>query len=81
MAKMIIFNEEARKKLKKGVDTVANAVKITIGPRGRNVVLDKGYGSPTITTISVSGCFQACLTAGSTCNSIMYFRDQVKNIQ
>lgn len=54
MAKMIIFNEEARKKLKKGVDTVANAVKITIGPRGRNVVLDKGFGSPTITNDGVS---------------------------
>lgn len=54
MAKKIIFNEEARKALKKGVDTVANAVKVTIGPRGRNVVLDKGYGSPTITNDGVS---------------------------
>lgn len=54
MAKAIIFNEEARRALKKGVDTVANAVKVTIGPRGRNVVLDKGYGSPTITNDGVS---------------------------
>src|SRR3954468_19415871 len=54
MAKVIVFNEEARKALKKGVDTVADAVKITIGPRGRNVVLDKGYGSPTITNDGVS---------------------------
>jgi chaperonin GroEL len=54
MAKMIVFNEDARKKLKKGVDTVANAVKITIGPRGRNVVLDKGFGTPTITNDGVS---------------------------
>lgn len=54
MAKKIIFNEEARKALKKGVDTVANAVKATIGPRGRNVVLDKGYGSPMITNDGVS---------------------------
>lgn len=54
MAKQIVFNEEARKALKKGVDTVANAVKVTIGPRGRNVVLDKGYGSPTITNDGVS---------------------------
>lgn len=54
MAKQIIFNEEARKSLKKGVDTVANAVKITIGPRGRNVVIDKGYGAPTITNDGVS---------------------------
>ena len=44
MAKKILYNEEARKALKKGIDTVADVVKITIGPRGRNVVLDKGYG-------------------------------------
>lgn len=54
MAKKIIYNEEARKALKKGVDTVADAVKITLGPRGRNVVLDKGYGAPTITNDGVS---------------------------
>src|SRR5262245_59034994 len=54
MAKQIIWSEDARKSLKRGVDTVANAVKITIGPRGRNVVLDKGYGSPTITNDGVS---------------------------
>lgn len=54
MSKTILFNEEARKALKRGVDTVANAVKVTIGPRGRNVVLDKGYGSPTITNDGVS---------------------------
>lgn len=54
MAKQIIFNEDARKRLKKGVDKVADAVKITIGPRGRNVVLDKGYGAPTITNDGVS---------------------------
>lgn len=54
MAKQIYFNEQARKALKKGVDVVADAVKITIGPRGRNVVLDKGYGTPTITNDGVS---------------------------
>lgn len=54
MAKKILFNEDARKALKRGVDTVANAVKVTIGPRGRNVVLDKGFGSPTITNDGVS---------------------------
>ncbi|MFA6295027.1 MAG: chaperonin GroEL [Candidatus Paceibacterota bacterium] len=54
MSKKILYNEEARKALKNGVDIVANAVKITIGPRGRNVVLDKGYGSPTITNDGVS---------------------------
>jgi len=54
MAKQVIFGEDVKKKLKKGVDTVANAVKITLGPRGRNVVLDKGYGGPTITNDGVS---------------------------
>ncbi len=54
MAKQIIFNEEARKSLKRGVDAVVNAVKVTIGPRGRNVVIDKGYGAPTITNDGVS---------------------------
>lgn len=54
MAKQILYNEDARKALKRGVDVVANAVKITIGPRGRNVVLDKGYGAPTITNDGVS---------------------------
>jgi len=54
MSKRILFNEEARSALKRGVDAVANAVKITIGPRGRNVVLDKGYGAPTITNDGVT---------------------------
>ncbi len=54
MAKQILYNEKARKALKDGVDAVADVVKITIGPRGRNVVLDKGYGSPTITNDGVS---------------------------
>ena len=49
MAKVIKFNEDARKALEVGVDTLADAVKITLGPKGRNVVLDKGYGIPTIT--------------------------------
>lgn len=54
MAKTILFHEDARKALKRGVDIVADAVKVTIGPRGRNVVLEKGYGSPTITNDGVS---------------------------
>ena len=54
MSKIIKYNEDARKALKRGVDAVADAVKITIGPRGRNVVLDKGYGAPTITNDGVS---------------------------
>ena len=54
MAKKILYNEAARKALKNGIDAVADAVKLTIGPRGRNVVLDKGYGAPTITNDGVS---------------------------
>lgn len=54
MAKQILYNEKAREALKKGVDVVADAVKITVGPRGRNVVLEKGYGAPTITNDGVS---------------------------
>lgn len=54
MAKQIIYNEDVKKALKRGVDTVANAVKVTLGPRGRNVVLDKGFGGPTITNDGVS---------------------------
>jgi chaperonin GroEL len=54
MAKQVIFDEDVKKRLKGGVDTVANAVKVTLGPRGRNVILDKGYGSPTITNDGVS---------------------------
>ena len=49
MAKQIEFNEEARHSLKRGVDTLANAVKTTLGPKGRNVALDRKYGAPTVT--------------------------------
>src|SRR4029079_2865745 len=49
MAKQILFNEAARRALKRGVDQVADAVKTTLGPRGRNVAIDKKYGAPTIT--------------------------------
>jgi len=54
MAKEILFNEDAQKKLKSGVDQVANTVKVTLGPLGRNVALDKGYGGPTITNDGVT---------------------------
>ncbi len=54
MAKQLIFNEEARAKLKKGVDQLADAVKITLGPRGKNVAIDKGYGAPQIINDGVS---------------------------
>ncbi len=54
MSKKIIFKEDARKALKSGLDKVANAVKVTLGPKGRNVVLGSSYGSPTITNDGVS---------------------------
>ncbi len=54
MAKQIKFQEEARKKLKTGADKLANTVKVTLGPKGRNVVLDKGFGAPTITNDGVT---------------------------
>lgn len=54
MAKQIVFDDQARKKIKEGVDKLANAVKVTLGPKGRNVLLEKSYGSPTITKDGVS---------------------------
>lgn len=54
MAKKIIFNEEARSALQNGVNRIADAIKVTLGPRGRNVVFDKGYGAPTITNDGVT---------------------------
>lgn len=49
MAKDIKFSSDARAGLEAGIDKLANAVKVTLGPKGRNVVLDKAYGAPTIT--------------------------------
>ena len=54
MAKQIIYGEEARKALLNGVDQLANTVKITLGPKGRNVVLDKKFGAPLITNDGVT---------------------------
>ncbi len=54
MSKQIKYKEEARESLKRGVDKISNAVKVTLGPKGRNVVLDKGFGSPTITKDGVT---------------------------
>lgn len=54
MAKQILYSEDARHQLLKGVNTLANAVKVTLGPKGRNVVLDRGYGAPTITKDGVT---------------------------
>ena len=54
MSKLIIFDEEARRALQRGVDQVANAVKVTMGPKGRSVVLDKKFGTPLITNDGVT---------------------------
>ena len=54
MAKQLFFDIEARNKMKKGVDTLANAVKVTLGPKGRNVVLEKKFGAPAITKDGVT---------------------------
>lgn len=54
MAKEITFDREAREALKRGVDALANAVKVTLGPKGRNVVIDKSFGAPTVTKDGVS---------------------------
>ena len=54
MAKMIVYGEEARKKLQSGIDQLADTVKVTLGPKGRNVVLGKKYGSPLITNDGVT---------------------------
>ena len=48
-AKQLVFSEDARRKLKRGIDTVASAVSTTLGPKGRNVAIDKKFGAPTIT--------------------------------
>lgn len=53
-AKKVLFDTEAREKLKKGVDTLANAVKVTLGPKGKNVIIDKKFGAPSITKDGVS---------------------------
>src|SRR5919205_1367061 len=49
MAKQLVFNEDARRRLKKGIDVLAEAVKTTLGPKGRNVALDKKFGAPSVT--------------------------------
>ena len=54
MAKNISYNVEARDALKRGVDQLANAVKVTLGPKGRNVIIDKKFGAPHITKDGVS---------------------------
>jgi chaperonin GroEL len=54
MAKEITFDTSARDRIKKGVDKLANAVKVTLGPKGRNVIIDKKFGEPTVTKDGVT---------------------------
>src|SRR5512138_2374894 len=54
MAKQLFFNTDARNKMKKGVDVLSNAVKVTLGPKGRNVVIEKKFGAPTVTKDGVT---------------------------
>ena len=54
MAKDILFSEDARRAMLRGVETLTNAVKVTLGPKGRNVVLEKKFGSPLITNDGVT---------------------------
>ena len=54
MAKLIDYDSEARSKIKAGVDKLANAVRVTLGPKGRNVILEKKFGAPTVTKDGVS---------------------------
>ena len=54
MAKMVIYDQDARAKILAGVDGLANAVRVTLGPKGRNVIIDKSFGSPTITKDGVT---------------------------
>ncbi|MCI0364020.1 MAG: chaperonin GroEL, partial [Phycisphaerales bacterium] len=54
MAKQIVYGEQARQTILRGINKMADAVKVTLGPRGRNVILSKAYGSPTITKDGVT---------------------------
>ena len=56
MAKRILFGAEAREKIRRGVDTLADAVKVTLGPRGRNVAYDRSFGSPVLLLLKKSTC-------------------------
>ena len=67
MAKQLVFSEDARRKLKKGIDTVATAVSTTLGPKGRNVALDKKFGAPTITHDGVTVAKEIRITSYNVC--------------
>ena len=62
MAKIVKFDSDARASMLKGVDILANTVKVTLGPKGRNVVIDKSYGAPRTTKASSNGEIPLCTT-------------------
>ena len=68
MNKELLFNEDARRKIQEGINVVANAVKVTLGPKGRNVILDQEYGQPHITKDGVSVAKEIELKAQSVDN-------------
>ena len=70
MNKQLLFNEDARRKIQEGIDVVANAVKVTLGPKGRNVILDQEYGQPHITKDGVSVAKEIELNAQAEAESI-----------
>ena len=65
MAKEIKYNVEARELLKEGVDALSNAVKVTLGPKGRNVIIDKKFGAPHITKDGVTVCWSVVWLSSS----------------
>ena len=73
MAKQIIYGEEARKALQTGIDKLSNTVKITLGPKGRNVVLDRKYGAPIFSNASSSSTSFAIVTPSFVISGAPYF--------
>jgi chaperonin GroEL len=77
-AKQLVFSEDARRRLQQGIDVVANAVATTLGPKGRNVALDRKFGSPTIThdgvtvakEIELAHCFSHRRPEGEGCHKV-----------
>ena len=64
-AKDVYFGDDARSRMLRGVDVLANAVKVTLGPKGRNVVLDKSFGAPNVHTSCTAACFNSSLSTST----------------
>ena len=72
MAKQISYSEDARQRIKRGVDVLARAVGVTLGPRGRNVVIDKKFGAPLVTKDGVTVAKEVELNAFSLCDALLH---------